>query len=407
MVTSRGPGRIVVVGASLAGWNAVRALRAEGFGGSLTLVGDESHGPYDRPPLSKDYLAGRADRDRLDLTAHDDVAALDVDRRVGTAAVALDVAGRTVRLADGASLDFDGLVVATGARVRHLPGTEALAGVHALRTVDDADALRADLAGGPRRVVVIGAGFIGLEVAATARQAGHDVTVVEAAPTPLVRSVGARVGATIAEVHRGHGVDVRLGVGVDAVEGDRAVQGVRLDDGTVIAADVVVAGIGVTPATEWLASSGLTLEDGVRCDGTCLAAPGVVAAGDVASFPNALFDDEVMRVEHWDHAIAMGAFAARRLLAGDAWDPAERFAPVPFFWSDQYDRKLQSVGRIRPDDEVVLLDGDPAEHRFVTVHVRAGRVVGAFGMNRPRHVMRLRGLIADRADLDRVRAELA
>lgn len=407
MAASNGPRRIVVVGASLAGWNAVRALRAEGFDGALTLVGDELHGPYDRPPLSKDYLAGRVDRDRLDLTAQDDVGALAVDRREGTAAVALDLPGRTVQLDDGASVGFDGLVVATGARVRRLPGTASLAGVHALRTLDDADALRADLAQANRRVVVVGAGFIGLEVAATARQAGHDVTVVEAAPTPLVRSVGALVGETIAEIHRGHGVDVRLGVGVAAIEGSAKVAGVRLDDGTVLPADVVVAGIGVTPATAWLEGSGLTLVDGVRCDGTCLAAPGVVAAGDVAAFPNALFDDEVMRVEHWDHAIAMGAFAARRLLAGDGWDPTERFAPVPFFWSDQYDRKLQSVGRIRPDDRVELLDGDLAEHRFVTVHVRNGRVVGAFGMNRPRHVMRLRGLIAAGADLDRVRAELA
>jgi len=401
------PRRIVVVGASLAGWNAVRALRAEGFDGELTLVGEEPHLPYDRPPLSKDYLAGRVDRGRLDLTAHDDVDALALDRRLGIAATGLDLGDRILRLGDGTDLSWDGLVVATGARVRRLPGTEALAGVFALRTLEDADALRADLAGGPRRVVVLGAGFIGLEVAATARLAGHDVTVVEAAPTPLVRSVGELVGRTVAELHRDHGVDVRLGVGVEGIEGEARVTAVRLADGTRLPADVVVAGIGVVPAVDWLDGSGLAVDNGVRCDGTCLAAPGVVAAGDAATFPNALFDDEVMRVEHWDHAIAMGAFAARRLLAGDGWDPAERFAPVPFFWSDQYDRKLQSVGRIGPGDEVELFDGDPAERRFVTVHVRDGRVVGAFGMNRPRHVMRLRGLIAERADLDRVRTELA
>jgi NADPH-dependent 2,4-dienoyl-CoA reductase/sulfur reductase-like enzyme len=308
------------------------------------------------------------------------------------AATALDLAAKQIHLADGDRIGFDGLVIATGARARGLPGTEHLAGVHTLRTLDDALALREQVAGAGTRVVVVGAGFIGCEVAASCRARGASVTVVEPLEQPLARVLGPTVGAVVAAVHREHGVDVRLGVGVAAVEGDTQVRSVTLADGSTIDADVVVVGIGVVPDTGWLEGSGLTLVDGVVCDATTLAAPGVVAAGDVARWPNETFG-ELMRVEHWEHALDMGAHAARRLLTPD--HEATPYAPVPWFWSDQYDRKIQMAGRVRPDDEMVVVAGSFEDRRFCALYGRDGRVVGALGMNMPARIVKLRTAIAD------------
>jgi NADPH-dependent 2,4-dienoyl-CoA reductase/sulfur reductase-like enzyme len=388
--------RIVVVGASLAGFRAAEALRMEGYDGALTLVGDETHRPYDRPPLSKQVLTGDWDLDRTALPSAmpaDDP----FDWRLGRSAASLDLGARAVVLDDGDRLGFDGLVIATGCRPRTIGG-EDLGGVHVLRTLDHAVALRAALEAGPDRVVVIGAGFIGSEVAASCRARELPVTVVEALPVPLERVLGADMGALTADLHREHGVDLRLGVGVDGFADDGAghVSGVRLSDGTTIAARVVVVGIGVIPNTEWLDGSGLTIDNGIVCDETCLAAPGVVAAGDVARWPNARFGGEVMRVEHWDNAIEMGAAAARRLLALDA--DAVPYEPVPWFWSDLYDRKIQLAGRSGPDDEVQVVHGDVAERRFVALYGRGGRLVGALGWNRPRHVMQWRQRLLEGMD---------
>ena len=386
---------VTIVGASLAGLNAAEALRRDGFDGPVTLIGAESRLPYDRPPLSKQVLAGDWEPERAALTDSDELASDEIEARLGLRATALDLDARELTLHTGETVAFDGLVIATGARCRTMPGTEGLGGVHVLRSLDDCLALRGDLEAVPQRVVVVGAGFIGAEVAATARGRGLEVTVVEALPTPLSRVLGDEMGRVCAEVHRDHGVDLRTGVGVDRIEGDRRVERVALTDGSIIDADVVVVGIGVVPNTEWLDGSGLQVGDGVLCDASCLAAERVTAAGDVARWPNQLFG-ETMRVEHWDNAAAQGAHAARRLLNPETGP----FTPVPWFWSDQYDRKIQLAGRVRPDDEVRVVNGSVEERRFAAVYGRAGRIVGVLGFNRPRHVMRYRALIAQGASFD-------
>jgi len=388
----------VVVGASLAGFRAAEELRTAGHDGPITVVGDEPHAPYERPPLSKQVLAGT--QPPAATAIHPATGSIDdlaLDFRLGASATGLDLAARTVLLGGGDRLPYDGLVIATGASARRLPGTDHLAGVHTLRTLDDCLALRAELEGAPRRVAVVGAGFIGAEVAATCRGMGLDVSLIEALPVPLERGLGPQMGAVMADLHRDHGVDVRLGVGVVRIDGEERAERVRLTDGTVLDVDVVVVGIGVTPNTDWLEGSGLTLDNGVVCDETCLAAPGVVAAGDVARWPNATFD-EVMRVEHWDNAIAMGAHAARTLLAGP--EGAEAFAPVPWFWSDQYDRKVQLAGRAGADDDVEVVSGSVEERRFVAFYGRSGRVVGVLGMNQPAKVARWRSLVEQRTAWD-------
>ena len=281
---------IVIVGASLAGLRAAETLRREGYDERVVLVGAETHLPYDRPPLSKELLAGEWEAEHVALRKqpYDE---LDLDMRLGRRATGLDVSARAVVLDGGETIAFDGLVVATGSRPRTIPGAPELDGVFVLRTLDDCLAIRSRLDAAPR-VVVIGAGFIGSEVAATCRGRGLDVTVLEMLPTPLARAVGPVVGDACGRLHREHGVDLRCGVTVAGFEGHERVARVWLADGTAFDADLVVVGVGVAPETDWLEGSGLTLDDGVVCDATCLAAPGVVAAGDVARWPNPLFDGE-------------------------------------------------------------------------------------------------------------------
>lgn len=372
---------IAVVGASLAALRGVQALRRDGYDGEITVVGDEPYRPYDRPPLSKRVLTGDKAVDGTGLSNDEAIDALDVRWVLGRSATALDASTRTLTLDDGATLTTDGIVLACGATPRTLPGTDGVGGVHVVRTRDDAGALRADLEAGPARVVVVGAGFIGSEVAASCRALGLEVTLLEAAPIPLGRVLPAPLGQLCADLHRDHGVDLRLGAGVEGIDvgDDGRVRRVRLADGGHVDADVVVVGIGVRPNTDWLVGSGLTLDDGVVCDATTLAAPGITAAGDVARWPNLRYG-EVMRVEHWDNAVHMGAHAATRLLVEDA--AAEPFAPVPWFWSDQYDRKLQLGGRCGPLDEMVVIDGSLEERRFAALFRRDDQAIGVFGMNR-------------------------
>jgi NADPH-dependent 2,4-dienoyl-CoA reductase/sulfur reductase-like enzyme len=385
--------RIVVVGASLAGLRAVETLRGNGFAGELVLCGAEKHLPYDRPPLSKEVLQGRWDVDKLPLRrrAFDE---LRLELRLGVAATALDTGTRSVAFADGSRERYDALVIATGASARRLRGQPELDGIHLLRTLDDALALRAAFERGPR-VLVVGAGFIGSEVAASARARGLAVTLVEPLPVPLARGLGERMGALCADLHRAHGVRLLCGVGVEAIEGEGRVERVRLSDGTSVDADVVVVGIGAAPETRWLEGSGLVLDDGVVCDAYCAAGPpGVFAAGDVARWHNPLFDER-MRVEHWSNAVEQGVYVAERLSGSAAG--SEPFAPVPFFWSDQYDVKIQFAGRTRGDDELRVVAGSLEERKFTALYGRAGRLSGVLCFNRPRDLARYRRLIAARS----------
>ncbi len=386
---------VAIVGTSLAGLRAAETFRREGFDGRIVAIGAEPHLPYDRPPLSKELLRGDWEPDQLVLRKQG-VDDLDLDWRLDARAVALHTAAREVELYDGERVAFDGLVIATGASPRRLANQPNLAGLFTLRTLDDALALRELLDARPK-VVVIGAGFIGAEIAATCRVRHLEVTVLEMLPQPMVRGLGPELGAVLAAIHRDHGVDLRTGVQVDAIEDDGAgrVRGVRLGDGSVVAADVVVVGVGVVPETAWLEGSGLTIDNGVVCDQTCMAAPGIVAAGDVARWPNVLFDGERMRLEHWTNATEQGVHAARRLLGHE-----EPFAPVPFVWSDQYDRKIQTVGVVSADADVHVAHGTLDERQFVALFGRGGRLLGALGFNRPRFVMQYRRMIAERGSWD-------
>jgi NADPH-dependent 2,4-dienoyl-CoA reductase/sulfur reductase-like enzyme len=389
--------RIVVVGASLAGLRACETLRTAGYAGTITVIGAEPHPPYDRPPLSKALLKGDWEPDRIQLRKPADLASLQLDLRLGVTATALDVSNRAVTIGTGEVVAGDGVIIATGSTPRPLPGQPDLDGVTMLRTLDDSLALRLRLAHRPR-VAVIGAGFIGLEVAATAAQTGCPVVVLEGAPAPLMRGLGVEMGNVVARVHGRHGVDVRCGVTVAAIEGNGGrVAGVRLGDGELVEADVVVVGIGVSPATGWLDGSGLEIRDGVVCAATLRAADGIFAAGDCARWVNELFGEngEEMRVEHWTNAAEQGAVAAENLLAEMADQTATPYAPVPFFWSDQFDSRIQFVGRAHGDDEVQVVAGD-LEGNFVALYGYSGRLRGVLGVNMPKVVMPYRKLVASR-----------
>ncbi|WP_435106234.1 NAD(P)/FAD-dependent oxidoreductase [Nocardiopsis synnemataformans] len=375
--------RIVVVGASAAGLAAVETLRRQGFEGEVTLLGDEPYPPYDRPPLSKQILAADWEPDRLPLRSTADLEGLGVRIRLGVAATGLDTAARTVALSDGGHVEYDGLVVATGVRPRRLPGNSG----RVLRTLDDALALRSRLAP-ERHLAVVGAGFLGAEVAAVARGLGCEVTMVEPAPVPLAHAVGEAVGRVLSQVHVDRGVRLRTGVGVAEVRSD----GVVLDGGEVVAADEVLVAVGSTPNTEWLEGSGLKVADGLVCDSHCSAAPGVYAAGDVARWRHPLFGVS-MRVEHRTHAAEQGMAAARNLLAPGG---GKAFAPVPYFWSDQYDMKIQAYGYLRGHEEVAVVDGELGPDGFVAAYRRGERLTGilAVGIS-PRALRAWRKAVAD------------
>jgi 3-phenylpropionate/trans-cinnamate dioxygenase ferredoxin reductase subunit len=381
---------IVVVGASLGGLRAVEGLRRRGYDGRIVWIGAEAHLPYDRPPLSKQVIRGEWGGERTALKTNYD--ALGAELRLGRRAVSLSPRDRAVMLDDGSGVHYDGLVIATGASARNLPGTLPR-GVHVLRTLDDALAIRAALQGSPR-VAIVGAGFIGLEVAASCRALGLDVTVLDLADVPLAHAIGRRMGDDVVNMHRDRGVTLRTGVGVERVLGDDVVHGLALTDGTTVPADLVVVGIGVVPETAWLDGSGVVLEGGVVCDDRCRTnVPSVVACGDVVRAPNALFG-EVMRVEHWSNAVDQAQIAVGALLDGDAAPPN---AAVPYFWSDQYDLKFQFAGRVAESDELRIVQGSVAEKNLVAHYGRAGKLRGVLAVNQPGAFLRGRKALGEGA----------
>jgi NADPH-dependent 2,4-dienoyl-CoA reductase/sulfur reductase-like enzyme len=379
------------VGANVAGLGAVRALRNAGYEHRLTLVGDEPHLPYNRPPLSKDVLAGTATPESTALLSAERAELLELDLVLGARATALDLHEQAVEV-DGRRLSFDGLIIATGTSPRHLEGIERPAGVHTLRTIEDAVALRDRLAAS-RKLVIVGAGFIGAEVASTARGRGVEVTIVELADDPLSSAFGGQIGGLCAGLHATHGVELRCGVTLTAVEGAGSCERVALSDGSALDADAVVVAVGVRPNTEWLVRSGLELRNGVVCDATLNAGhPAVYAAGDVARWRNELFGAE-MRVEHWTNAEEQGAHAAENLLAGA--DAAKAFHGVNYVWSDQYGLRIQFAGVAA--DQVEIVDGSIGERRLLAWYRSGETLVGAVGIDAPKLMAKSRRLIKQRA----------
>lgn len=381
---------IVIVGGSLAGVRSAEALRTAGFEGRLVLLGEEDHRPYDRPPLSKAFLEGRQDEADIALLDDDDIDDLALELRSGTRAESLDTAGGEVVLAGGGAVRADGVVIATGGTARRLPGSEGVEGVHTLRTLDDARALRDELRREPR-VVIIGAGFIGAEVASTCRALGLEVTVLDGLDLPLAPALGATVARNCVALHAEHGTTLHAGAAVAGLSTSstatgRRVTGVGLRDGRTIPADVVLVGVGIVPNTAWLQGSGLTIDNGVRTDaGMVTDVPTVVAVGDVARWARGSASH---RHEHWTSAGEQAAVAAGNLLAGTT---TTTVAPSGYVWSEQYRRMLQLAGHPSPEDRVEVIHGDMAEHRFVARYTDAtGTTTGLFAMAEPKVFARLR-----------------
>jgi 3-phenylpropionate/trans-cinnamate dioxygenase ferredoxin reductase component len=384
------PRSIVIVGASLAGASAADALRRQGYDGELLLVGAERESPYERPPLSKAVLAGKEDEDRVFLRPADWYEEQQIALRLGVRAVGLDADGRALLLDDNARLSYDRLLIATGAipRTLDVPGAD-LPGVHTLRSLDNARAISADLtAEGP--VVVVGAGFIGAEVASVCRARGLTVTVIEPLAVPMARALGEEVGSLFAKLHRAHGVDLRLGEGITAIRGVDRVEEVVTSSGARIPAALVIIGVGVRPADGWLAGSGLTLRDGIVVNEYCATnLTGVYAAGDVARWPYhpAGADSALVRLEHYDNAIRQAENAARNMLG-----EAVAYSPVPYFWTEQCDWMAQYVGYTERWDQLVYR-GEPASGAGAIFYLDAGRLRAVLSINRIRDLGALRKLI--------------
>lgn len=365
----------VIVGAGLGGAKAAETLRVEGFTGRVILIGEEPHRPYERPPLSKDYLRGEKDFEHAAVHPVGFYEQEGIELRTDTLVVGLEPDARRVTLASGEHLSYDRLLLATGAVPRRLtvPGAD-LDGVHYLRNLGDADSLREAFAGAPR-VVVVGGGWIGAEVAASARQLGAEVAMVELASVPLERVLGAEVGAVYRDLHAEHGVDLHFGVGVEAMVGSKAVEEVRLTDGTTLPVDVVVVGVGVTPRTELCGAAGLAIENGVAVDEHLQTnVPGVYAAGDVANAFHPRYGTRI-RLEHWSAALNQGSAAARNMLgASTVYDR------TPYFFSDQYDLGMEYRGWAPAFDQVVLR-GEPESRTFIAFWLHDGRVLAAMNAN--------------------------
>lgn len=393
--------RVVVVGASLAGMRAAHAVRAHGFEGELTVVGEERHAPYTRPPLSKELLLGSQTVSECSFPERE----VGIDWRLGVEAVGVDRERKAVQLEDGSTVDYDRLIIATGVRSRPWPGAGGeLAGVHMLRTVEDAAALGAELSAG-RRLLIVGAGFIGCEVAATARRLGVEVTMVAIDPRPVM-PLGSTLGRWCEALHRSHGVDVRCGTEVVALKGDEAVREVELGDGTSVPADAVLIAIGAIPNTEWLRGSGLDLDPGVVCGASLTTAdPDVLAAGDVASLPDPHRPGSQRRVEHWTVAGELGLLAGRNVLV----EPDERawFESLPYVWSDQYDAKIQAIGAPADADHFEVVESAQNRRRFVALGLREEEAVAAVAVNASKRFAWYRRQLATLPSADAIRDRVA
>lgn len=377
--------RIAIIGAGLAALRAAERLRELGYAGSLTMVGDEARPAYNRPPLSKQILEHKVSPAELTLTAHVD---LDLDQRLGVRATRLDPAAHRVELDNGEVVAYDGLVIATGVSARRLPtGPSHDDRLVNLRTLDDALALDG-LMQRARRLLIVGGGFIGCEVASTARQRALEVTLVDMAPNLLGRIVGPALGSIITDAHAAAGVDLRLGRSITAWRTGKAGVSAKLDDGSEVTADAVLVAIGTAPRVEWLADLPLDLTDGVLCDETShvVGLDDVVAAGDVARWPNPRFGAGPRRVEHWINAIEHGQAAAESLLAGRACAPS--FAPLPRFWSEQHGMRIQAVGMPALADRITFAEGSLQSRRLVASCLQGNRLVGAIGLDSPRAMLR-------------------
>jgi 3-phenylpropionate/trans-cinnamate dioxygenase ferredoxin reductase subunit len=382
-------GGIVIVGGGLAASRTAEQLRRAEYAGTITLVSDEDHLPYDRPPLSKEVL--RAEKDDVMLKPAEFYDEKDITVRLGSAAVSLDTGAQTVTLADGEVVSYDELVIATGLQPKRIPSFPDLDGVRVLRTLDESLALRKH-ADSARHAVVIGAGFIGCEVAASLRRLGVDVALVEPQPAPLASVLGRQIGELVARLHRAEGVDVRCGVGVSELRGTGHVEGVVLSDGTELPADIVVVGVGSRPATDWLEGSGVEIDNGVVCDvAGRTSAPNVWAIGDVASWRDA--QGHQVRVEHWSNVAEQARVIVPAMLGVEATSAVV----VPYFWSDQYDVKIQCLGEPEADDVVHLVEDDG--RKFLAFYERDGVVVGVVGGGMPGKVMKARAKIAGGAPI--------
>jgi NADPH-dependent 2,4-dienoyl-CoA reductase/sulfur reductase-like enzyme len=388
-VTEKG---VVIVGGGLAAARTTEQLRRSEYAGRITIVSDEVHLPYDRPPLSKEVL--RKEVDDVALKPREWYDEKNITLRLGAAATALDTAKQTVTLSDGTALGYDELVIATGLVPRRIPAFPDLDGIRVLRSFDESMALR-EHASAAQRAVVVGAGFIGCEVAASLRSLGVDVVLVEPQPTPLAAILGEQIGQLVARLHRDEGVDVRLGLGVAEVRGEGHVDTVVLTDGTELAADLVVVGIGSRPATEWLEGSGVDVDNGVICDEAGrTSAPNVWALGDVASWRDTT--GHQARVEHWSNVADQARVVVPAMLGQDV--PSA--VVVPYFWSDQYDVKIQCLGEPEATDTVHLVEDDG--RKFLAYYERDGVLVGVVGGGMPGKVMKVRAKIAAAAPIAEV-----
>jgi NADPH-dependent 2,4-dienoyl-CoA reductase/sulfur reductase-like enzyme len=384
----RAEGRIAIVGASLAGLRAAEALREKGFNGSLTIIGDEPHEPYDRPPLSKQVLKGWVPADHTKLPR---LRRVDADWKLGVAAVGLDRLNHVVKLASGEDVEYDRLLIATGTRARPWPNPAegALQGVFTVRTVEDAASLAAALKARPKRVLVVGSGFVGSEIASVCRDLDLDVTVAERGKGPLMGALGGVISEIAAGMMRDAGVDLRTGVGVEALSGDSTgkVRQAHFSDGTVLDVDVVVASLGSIRNVEWLEGAGLAAGQwGVGCDAGCRAFDinGVVTdhifvAGDVARAPHVLYDYEFISQEHWDNAVFGAQVAANNMINLEVGRVPH--LPLPSFWSGQFGVNIKSVGVCSYGDQIVFTQGSPSERRFAAAYGKRGRIVGAVTFN--------------------------